>query len=502
MFNLAVLLRESAGSFPDKVVARFPGGALTYADLDRRSDSLAAGLARRGIEPGDAVGLHLPNVPEFLVAYFGILKAGAVVVPMNPLLKSAEVAHQLGDSGARAVITWATFAEEAAAAAAAVDVDQVFVAGGEPGGPGIPFQDLYAGPDGARPFAARGLEDTAVIIYTSGTTGVPKGAELTHGQLYLNCDIPGRLFGISPDDVMLAVLPLFHVFALSSVLNLVVRAGASLSLVPRFEPGVVLDTIGRDRVSIVAGVPTMFVALLGQLDQGAYDVSSLRVAISGGAAIPAEVMDAFESRFGVTVLEGYGLTETAATTTFNRSATERRAYSVGKPIWGTELEIWDETGSALPRGREHVGEIVTRGFHVMKGYHRQPEATAEAFQGGWFHTGDLGYVDDDGFVFVVDRKKELVIRGGYNVYPREVEEALYGHPAVAEAAVVGVPHERLGEEVKAYVALKPGHAVTPDELVGYCRDRLAAYKYPRSVEVLDELPKNATGKISKRELPR
>lgn len=344
--------------------------------------------------------------------------------------------------------------------------------------------------------------DTAAIVFTSGTTGVPKGAELTHIQLYMNADIPGRLFDVRADDVVLTILPMFHVFGMSSILNVAARFGCTLSLVPRFDARAALEAIQRDHVTIFEGVPTMFVAVLEHPELDRYDTSSLRVAISGGAAIPAHVLDAFEQRFGVIILEGYGLTETASTTTFNISAGERRAYSVGKPIWGTETQIWDERGNRLPPGREHVGELVTRGFHVMKGYHGQPEATAEAMAGGWLHTGDLGYVDEDGFFFIIDRKKELIIRGGYNVYPREVEEILYHHPAVAEAAVVGVPDARLGEEVAAYVSLKPGEPATRAELIAYCRDRLAAYKYPRYVEIRDALPKTANGKIAKLDLVR
>jgi long-chain acyl-CoA synthetase len=501
-FNLAVILRESAAASPDKPVARYDGGQMTYAQVDALSDQVAAGLQEQGLRPGDGVGLQLPNLPQFLVAYFGILKAGAVVVPMNVLLKAPEVAFYLGDSNARVLITWAGVLDDAAKGAAEAGVPEVFVVGDAPDAQATtPFARLLATPPpGERPFVARQPTDTAVIIYTSGTTGRPKGAELTHFQLYMNADIPGRLFDVRQDDVIITVLPLFHVFGLSSILNIAVRFGCTMSLIPRFDAGTVLAAIQHHRATIFEGVPTMFMALLQhpQLDQ--YDVASLRVAISGGAAIPAPVLDAFEDRFGVVILEGYGLSETASTTTFNRSATDRRPYSVGKPIWGTELQIWDDQGRPLPPGRDHVGELVTRGFHVMKGYLNSPQATAEAFAGGWFHTGDLGYVDDDGFVFIVDRKKELIIRGGYNVYPREIEEVLYAHPAIAEAAVVGIPDQQLGEEVKAFVALKPGQELVESELIAYCKERVAAYKYPRVIEVRDELPKSATGKVLKQQL--
>jgi long-chain acyl-CoA synthetase len=503
-FNLAVMLRESAGATPDKPVALFDGAQLSYAELDALSDRLAGGLRQIGLSEGDAVAPQLPNVPQFLVAYFGILKAGCVAVPMNILLKAPEIAFQLDDAEARAVITWAGVVAEAQRAAAEVGVPHVFAVGAAPpanaeGGP-APFERLLVAPPAERPMAARAPTDTAVVIYTSGTTGRPKGAELTHIQLYMNADIPGRLFDIRQEDVALAVLPLFHVFGLSSILNIVVRFGCSMSLVPRFEPDAVLAAIERDRITVFEGVPTMFVALLAHPKVDSYDTSSLRVAVSGGAAIPAHVLDEFEKRFGVTILEGYGLTETAATTTFNRSATERRPYSVGKPIWGTETQVWDSAGRRFPPGREYVGELVTRGIHVMKGYLNRPEATAEAFEGGWFHTGDLGYADEEGFLFIVDRKKELIIRGGYNVYPREVEEVLYAHPSVAEAAVVGVPDELLGEEVKAFVVVRPGMSLTEAEVIGYCKERVAAYKYPRHVEFRDELPKGGSGKVLKKEL--
>jgi long-chain acyl-CoA synthetase len=501
-FNLAVILRESAAVSPDKPVVVYDGGHMTYAQVDALSDQLAAGLQEHGLRPGDAVGLQLPNLPQFLVAYFGILKAGAVVVPMNVLLKAPEVAFYLGDSNARAFITWAGVLHDAAKGAAEAGVTEVFVVGDAPDTQAtMPFARLLVTPaTGERPFVAREPTGTAVIIYTSGTTGRPKGAELTHFQLYMNADIPGRRFDVREDDVIITVLPLFHVFGLSSILNIAVRFGCTMSLLPRFDAGTVLAAIQQHRATIFEGVPTMFMALLQhpQLDQ--YDVASLRVAISGGAAIPAQVLDAFEDRFGVVILEGYGLSETASTTTFNRSATERRPYSVGKPIWGVELQVWDIEGRPLPPGRDNVGELVTRGFHVMKGYLNSPEATAEAFAGGWLHTGDLGYVDDDGFVFIVDRKKELIIRGGYNVYPREVEEVLYSHPAIAEAAVVGIPDQQLGEEVKAFVALKPGQELMESQLIAYCKERIAAYKYPRAVEFRDELPKSATGKVLKRQL--
>jgi long-chain acyl-CoA synthetase len=447
------------------------------------------------------VALQLPNIPQFLIAYFGILKAGGVVVPLNVLLKTPEVAYHLGDCGAKMLITWEGVLDEAAKGAASAGVSTIYAVGhAEDGGRARPFERLLAAPEDGFRLAPREATDTAVIIYTSGTTGRPKGAQLTQIQLYMNADIPGRLFDVQPDDIVITVLPLFHVFGLSSIVNVCVRFGCTMSLIPRFDPRTVLGAIQRDRATIFEGVPAMFISLLSYPDLDQYDVSSLRIAISGGASIPAPVLDAFEKRFGVLILEGYGLTETASTTTFNISATERRAYSVGKPIWGTETEVWDGQGHALRPGKDNVGEVVTRGLHVMKGYLNSPEATAAAFAGGWFHTGDLGYFDDDGFLFIAGRIKELIIRGGYNVYPAEIEDVLHAHPAVAEAAVVGIPDHRLGEEVKAVVALEPGAELTGPELIVYCKERIAAYKYPRVIEFRDALPRNTLGKVLKDQL--
>jgi long-chain acyl-CoA synthetase len=501
-FNLAVILTETARSAPDHPVAVFDGGRLTYHELDQASDRVAAALAVAGIEPGDRVALQLPNIPQFLISYFGILKAGGVVVPLNVLLRAPEVAFHLSDSGARVLITWEGVLSEAAKGAEAAGVEAIYAVGHAGAAGALPFEGLLcdAAPPGG--MATRQPTDTAVIVYTSGTTGRPKGAELTHIQLYMNADIPGRLFDVQPDDIVVAVLPLFHVFGLSSIMGVCVRFGCTMSLISRFTPAAVLTAIQRDRATIFEGVPTMFADLLSYPELGSYDLSSLRVAISGGASIPAPVLDAFEERLGLVILEGYGMTETAATMTFNPSAAERRAYSVGKPIWGTQTQVWDAEDRPLPPGPDQVGEIVTRGMHVMKGYWHHPEATAATFTGDWLRTGDLGYFDQDGFLFIVSRKKELIIRGGYNVYPSEIENVLHAHPAVAEAAVVGIPDERLGEEVMAVVILRPSMDLLEHELVSYCRDRMASYKCPRVFQFRSELPKNALGKVLKDELAR
>jgi long-chain acyl-CoA synthetase len=503
-FNLATILRESTLAAPAAPVARFMGMPTTYSELDDQSGRFAAGLLEAGLQPGDVVAIQLPNVPQFLIAYFGVLKAGMTVLPLNPLLKAAEISYHLTDSQARLLVGFEMFVAEAERAAQSTQVPLYIVAFGDGGLP-----------DGAKPFSALISEaalgepggdihptmadDTAVLIYTSGTTGKPKGAELTHFQLYMNCSVSGGLFGGNSNDVTLAVLPFFHVFGLSSIIDVTVLCGGCLSIVPRFEPKAVLDAIVADGVTVIGGVPTMLQALTA-LDTQDRDLSRLRIAVSGGASLPAEVMRAFEEKFGIVVLEGYGLSETASTASFNISAEERRAFSVGKPIWGVQMRVHDVDDNLLPPGPDNVGEIVIRGHNVMKGYLGRDEATAEAFRNGWFHTGDLGYVDDDGFFFIVDRSKDLVIRGGYNVYPREIEEVLFEHPDIVEAAVIGKPDDRLGEEVVAVVVARDGAGLSADDVIAYTKERLAAYKYPREVRFIDTLPKTPTGKVLKAEL--
>ena len=503
--NLASILRESAAADPLKTAVMLDDFKLSYGQLDALSNQLAQGLVEAGLKPGEKVGLMLPNVPHFPIAYFGILKAGGAVVPMNVLLKAPEVAYYLEDSDATRLIVWSDFAPEALKGVGqisrAVDVYTATLLPGMDVPEGTQSVDVLLKGDGKFDAAPTSTEDTAVILYTSGTTGKPKGAELTHFNLWMNCHQATHLFTYTPQDVTIGMLPLFHSFGQSSIMNSVIHAGATLTLVPRFEVKKVLEIIQRDRVTIFPGVPTMFFAVLHEPEAGNYDLSSLRACVSGGAAIPGEVIAAWEQRYpNAVILEGYGLSETSPTVTFNRSVDERKVQSIGKRIWGVEVKVFDEHDQELPPGPDHVGEIVVRGHDVMKGYYKQPEATAEAMRNGWFHTGDMGYQDSDGFFFIVDRKKELIIRGGFNVYPREVEEVLYAHPAVAEAAVIGIPDERMGEEVKAVVALKPGASATEEELIAFTKERVAAYKYPRSIEFLDKLPKGATGKILKKEL--
>jgi long-chain acyl-CoA synthetase len=408
---------------------------------------------------------------------------------MNPLLKAREIEYYLTDSGARLIVAGTQSAEPVAEAAEAVGVDSVIVDVTLP-------RELMAD-EGLDAPVERADSDTAVILYTSGTTGQPKGAELTHAGLNSNARTTQEtLLEGTPDDVIMGCLPLFHVFGLTCSLNACVLAGASLALIPRFDGGKALDVIERHGVTVFEGVPTMFSAMLHQPDTDERDVSSLRLCVSGGSAMPVEVMRSFEETFGCIVLEGYGLSETSPVASFNHPHAERKPGSIGTPIRGVEMRLVDDEGTDVPAGE--VGEIAIRGENVMKGYWQREEETAKAIPDGWFRTGDLARQDEEGYYFIVDRKKEMIIRGGYNVYPREIEEALYEHPAVAEAAVIGIAHPDLGEEVAAAVALKPGASAEVDELRNFVKERVAAYKYPRHLWLVDALPKGPTGKILRR----
>ncbi len=491
--NLASLLTDTAARHGERTAIKLDDVALSFAQLEGASAHIAGMLEQHGFQPGDRVGIMLPNVPYFPVVYYGILRAGGTVVPMNVLLKEREVAFYLGDSGAKLLFAWHEFGTEARPGAEQAGTELIEVAPG------------FEAAVGAAPARTEVAEvedgDTAVILYTSGTTGKPKGAELTHLNLKLNAETKVEtLIKLTSDDVILGALPLFHSFGQTAAMNAGVLAGACLSLLARFDPVKALQIMERDRVSVFLGVPTMYSALLAVPPEQRPDCSSLRTCISGGASLPVEVLRAFESQFGTQILEGYGLSETSPVASFNHPDRERKPGSIGTPIREVEMKVFDEQDNELPVGE--VGEIVIKGPNVMKGYWQRPEATEECMRGGWFHTGDLAKVDEDGYFFIVDRKKDLIIRGGYNVYPREVEEVLYEHPAVAEAAVVAIPHAELGEEVGAAVALKAGAEATPEELQAFLKERVAAYKYPRHVWLVDELPKGPTGKILKREIAR
>jgi long-chain acyl-CoA synthetase len=499
--NLASLLGDSAAAHPDRTAVVIGDSPLDYASVDAFARLFAGALADLGLRPGEPVALVLPNVPHFTVAYFGCHYAGHPVVPLNVLLTADELAFQLEDSRAAAVVAWEAFVGPVAEAAGRVaTVRHLVVARADLGDLTAPagWLSLVGLLGGSCPVEAphpTEADDTAVILYTSGTTGRPKGAELTHANLAHNARAAGDLVSLGPDAVALVTLPLFHAFGMTVMHNAVLAVGGSLVLLPRFDPGTALGLMAHHRVTLFGGVPTMFAALLeaappdGRLDD-------LRWCVSGGAPMPAPVMAAFEDRFGVTVLEGYGLSETSPVVSFTVPHRPRTPGTVGYPLPGVEVRLQDSRGGVVT-APETPGEVLVRGPNVMKGYWRNPEATAETMVDGWLRTGDVGVLDGHGALRIVDRKKDLIIRSGFNVYPREVEGVLYAHPAVAQAAVIGVPDARRGEEVKAVVTLKPGSTVTTGEIVAFCRAHLAAYKYPRVVEVRDRLPLGPTGKILK-----
>jgi long-chain acyl-CoA synthetase len=506
MLNLAMLLEQSARREPGKVALILDDIKLRYAEVNGAANKVANGLTRLGVKPGDKVAMMLPNTPHFVIAYYAILKAGGVVVPLNVLLKRHEIEYHLDDSDATVLIVWEGFLSEAAEGFSKAKKCRNLVVAQAPVSTAVipegalPLNALLADTSPVFDTVQTMPDDTAVILYTSGTTGQPKGAELSHFNMFFNAMVCTEKLGpkAQPDDVVLVALPLFHSFGQTCLMNSTLYSGGALTLMARFDPQKALEIMQRDRVTHFSGVPTMFFYLLNFPNVDRYDISSLRFCNSGGAAMPVEVLQAFNRKHNVTILEAYGLSETSPVASFNHLGRPPKPGSIGTPIWGVEMRCVDSEGQDVPAGE--LGEIVIRGHNVMKGYYKRSDATAESIRGGWFYTGDVAYKDEDGYYFIKDRVKDMIIRGGFNVYPREIEEVLYAHPAIAEAAVIGIHDQALGEEVKAVVAFKPGQSTTEPEIIAYCKERLAAYKYPRSVEIRDTLPKTATGKILKREL--
>jgi long-chain acyl-CoA synthetase len=504
--NLATLLRDSAATYPKKAALIIGPTTLSYETVHGHAQKLAGGLAKLGIKRGQHIALMLPNVPQFTIAYFAAHYLGCPVVPLNVLLTPDEIAYHLSDSDAVALIAWEGFGEQAQAGFNRAEACKHFiVVKVDPSDTSAPsegqnFTALIASAEPVKDLPDTMPDDTAVILYTSGTTGRPKGAELSHFNLFYNADYAAnRLVSLPPDTVALAVLPLFHSFGQTVIQNAVLRIGGTVVLLPRFEPKAAFELMQKHRVSFFAGVPTMYFALLHFPDASQYDISSLKFCSSGGSAMPVEVMRAFDQKYNVNIIEGYGLSETSPVACFNQLDKPKRPGSIGVPIGGVEFKLIDDQGRTINEPMV-PGEICIKGHNVMKGYYKRPEANAECIKDGWFSTGDIAHRDADGYYFIVDRKKDMIIRGGFNVYPREIEEVLYAHPAVAEAAVIGIKHESHGEEVKAVIALKPGQTATAEDIMAYCKQKLAAYKYPRFIEFRDSLPKTATGKILKREL--
>lgn len=514
MLNLSVLLEDSARNYPERAAVVLGDQRLTFAQVNAAANQVANLLVERGIRPGDKVALSCPNLPYFPIVYYGILKAGAVVVPLNVLLKGREIAYHLGDSQAKAYFCFQGTpelpmgAEGFAGFGQAEGCEQFFLITADPAAasPIEGAETLGAALAGKAPVFESVLlpeTDPAVILYTSGTTGQAKGAELSHSNLILNALTCNRLFGTKPGtDTHLLVLPLFHSFGSTVNMNAGFASASTLVLLPRFDAPAAVKLLEKENVTFFAGVPTMYWGLLNALTEGV-DVeriaANMRVAVSGGSSLPVEIIKEVKQRFGVTILEGYGLSETSPVATFSDPNSDPRPGSIGIPIWGVEVKLIDESWNTV-EGVDEIGEIAIRGHNIMRGYYNRPEATAEVMRDGWFRSGDLGRRDKDGFYYIVDRAKDMIIRGGFNVYPREIEEVLMTHEAVSLAAVIGVPHPSHGEEVKAFVILKDGAAVTEDELVAWSKEQMAAYKYPRIVAIVESLPMTATGKLLKRAL--
>jgi len=494
------LVRDTARRIPDKTALIFHDQSIKYAEVDREIERAAAGFASLGIKRGDRVAVLVHNVPHFVYAYHGLLRAGAVMIPLNTMYTAEEVSYILADADARAVVVAEPFVGTVEGLRDTLPMlEHVIVAGSRAPIGAITWEQML-GRGGEVPMVAPGADDLAVIAYTSGTTGKPKGAMLTHGNLLANLDQMTQvaLLAEGEDDVVLLALPMFHIYALNVILGLTLRVGASAVLMERFDAVQSLDAIARHKVTVLFGAPPMFIAWLNMPGVERYDLSSVRVAVSGAAPLPGMVLEDFRRRLGVTIWEGYGLTETAPGVTSNAMGDQPKPSSIGKPLPGVEVRIVDAHGEDVEEG--DPGEIIVRGPNVFQGYWRQDEASKEALADGWFHTGDVGYADADGFIFLVDRKKDLILVSGFNVYPREVEDALYRHPKVADVAVIGVPHPYTGEAVKAFVVLKPGESATEEDILDFSRTYLARFKLPGSVEFVSELPHLPTGKVLKRAL--
>ncbi|MFC7198862.1 long-chain-fatty-acid--CoA ligase [Halospeciosus flavus] len=510
--NLVQHVADTVAEHGDRPAIVFEGREQTYEEFWEQTGQFAQALADRGIGADDRVAIYLPNVPQFVTAFHGTLRAGGAIVPMNPQYKSRELEHMLGDSEAKAVVTLPDLVQHVDAVREDTDVEFVVTVGD---GGDVSFEEFLA--DDTLDIVERDADDVAAQPYTSGTTGTPKGVLLTHENLGSNADqgagpIPG---GIRPDDRHLGVLPLFHIYGMTVTMNSTLFNGGSYYPVPEWNAPEVIDLVETHDITLIHAVPAMYNDIISQPDAEEFDLSSVRFANSGGSGLPMEVLERFEELYGVELYEGYGLTETSPVTHANHAG-DRRKGSIGKPLEGVSSRIVDHNFEELPpveRGPlaeddaeldEVVGELVISGPNVMKGYYERPEANEEAFTHAdgkrWFHTGDLGYYDEDGFYYIVDRKKHMINTAGYNVYPREVEELLFEHPDVADAAVVGVPDERRGETVKAFVVPTPDATATPDDIREYCLERLAEYKHPREVEFVDELPRTTTGKVQKFEL--
>ena len=499
--TLAELVSNIAQRNGEKPALIFADKPISYADLDSRVERATNGLAALGVAKGDRVALHLPNIPEFVVAYYAILRCGAIVVPINVLYKAEEITYILQDSEAKVSILFAGFVPQGIAGAEkAPSVSKLIVVGELAPTGTTSWEALTDGSAPERSPVKVTPGDIATICYTSGTTGRCKGAMLTHRNLIANCEQLDRTERgcVKESDVLLLVLPLFHIYAMNCAMNLYLRAGATIVMVRRFDALQVLEQIQKHRCNMFHGAPPMYVTWVNTPTLGDYDLSSMRYAFSGAAPLPIQVLDRFHAVTGIEIVEGYGLTETSPVTHSNCAIAVSKPGTVGPPIPGVEARLVDDEDRDVAPGEP--GEIICRGENITIGYWRNPTATAEAMRNGWFHTGDIATMDEDGYYRIVDRKKDMIDSGGFKVWPREVEEVLFKHPAVREAAVVAMPDAHWGERPIAFIALKEGQAATQEELIAYCKQHLASYKAPCLVKFRDELPKSATGKVLRRVL--
>jgi len=496
--NLADFLSDTAARIPDQTAITYNGQSISFLEMDEQVSALVSGLERLGLGPGDRCVLMMPNCIEWALVYYALARLGAVVVPVNPIYRKGELQHIFSDSGARAFIGHGDYLEEPMPVIESLPEMSIRIVKGNDAPSGfIPLPVLFDPASDSVAPAITSPDDPFAIIYTSGTTGLPKGAVLTHNNLMSDVLAVSGLRSSEPGDIVLTALPLFHIYGQTHALNLSIYSGLTLRIWDHFDPAELMAAIEEEESTILYAVPTMINRLVELANASPPKRSSLRFCVSGGSSLPVEVFKRFEDLFNTWIMEGYGLTECSPTCLENPPG-KTRTGSIGFPVPGFEARVVDDEDNDVVPGE--VGELVIAGPGVMKEYLNQPEATAETLRGGWLHTGDLARQDEDGFYYIVDRKKEMIIRGGYNVYPREIEEVLYEHPAVLEAAVMGLPHPDLGEEVAAAVVLRPDSDVSEEELRQFVKERIAPYKYPRVIKLVGELPKSSTGKILKREI--
>lgn len=505
MLNLSILVEESARRNPEKPALSLGETTINYRIFHEKVCQAANAFTKKGIGYGDKVALLCPNIPQFPIIFFAILKTGATVVPFSIFLKPEEIAYQLSDSDSSLFLCFAgtpempvgQFGKEGFVQSGSC---RDFISIGHLAEDILNFDDLIKDEETDFESYMTSSEDTAVIIYTSGTTGRPKGAELSHINLFTNAEASTTIVGAAEFEAQLVVLPLFHIFGLTVMLLAGIRKSLHLILLPKFSAQAVYQLITRFDIRIFAGVPSMYWVLLNEEDteENTHSIKKLRICISGGASLPVKIIDEFETRFEVPIIEGYGMSEGSPVVTFNQMAVGRKPGSIGTPIWGVEVKIVDDQGNELPVGEK--GELIYRGPNVMKAYYKRHQETEEVLKNGWMFSGDIAIKDEDGFFFIVDRKKEVIIRGGMNVYPREVEEVMMRNPDISMVAIIGIDDEKLGEEIKAFVVRTKESKASEEDIKLWIKERIAKYKYPRIIEFIDELPLSATGKILKKNL--